>query len=308
MKKYIKYIPVFLVALLFIISSCQKEDYKLGKLVAPSNVNLTYVITGVDTENPYGDGSGEVTFAASADNEITYNYEFGDGKNGQIAADGSTSHVFSTTGVNMYNVTVSAIGTGGITSTKTVQVEVLSTFSDDEAVEFLTGGTTKTWYWAADQLGHVGLGPNFIDDGMTYAAWFNAAPFEKECMYDAEFVFSKTDAGMTFEQTTGQAYIPGTYAGKIGVEGDACYGEDVTPNIYGIKNVSFSPSASIATIPGEYRGTSFSFTDGGFMCWWVGVSEYEIIEVTENLLKVRVQEDGEFAWYQTFTNVKPIQK
>ena len=31
-----------------------------------------------------------------------------------------------------------------------------------------------------------------------------------------------------------------------------------------------------------------NFSDQGFMCWWVGTSEYDIIEVTENILKVRI--------------------
>ncbi len=307
MKKNNKNILVILIGMLVIFGSCQKDEYELGELKTPVNVELTYEIVGVDNDNPYGDGSGLVNFIASADNEITFNYMFGDGKDNKIAPDGTISHQFSKTGVNIYDVTVIAVGTGGISSSKTVQVEVFSSFTDDEALEFLTGGASKTWYWAADQPGHTGLGPNFEDAGKTYAAWYNAAPFEKECMYDAEFVFTKTGDGLTFEQTAGSAFIPGTYAGKIGVEGDVCHGEDVVPSIYGVKNVSFSPSASIATVDGGYRGTTMSFSDGGFMCWYVGTSEYEIIQVTDNLLKVRVAEDNTYAWYHTFTTVKPVQ-
>ena len=307
MKKNNKNILVILIGMLVIFGSCQKDEYELGELKTPVNVELTYEIVGVDNDNPYGDGSGLVNFIASADNEITFNYMFGDGKDNKIAPDGTISHQFSKTGVNTYDVTVIAVGTGGISSSKTVQVEVFSSFTDDEALEFLTGGASKTWYWAADQPGHTGLGPNFEDAGKTYAAWYSAAPFEKECMYDAEFVFTKTGDGLTFEQTAGSAFIPGTYAGKIGVEGDVCHGEDVVPSIYGVKNVSFSPSASIATVDGGYRGTTMSFSDGGFMCWYVGTSEYEIIQVTDNLLKVRVAEDNTYAWYHTFTTVKPVQ-
>ncbi len=307
MIKNNKNILVILIGMLVIFGSCQKDEYELRELKTPVNVELTYEIVGVDNDNPYGDGSGLVNFIASADNEITFNYMFGDGKDNKIAPDGTISHQFSKTGVNTYDVTVIAVGTGGISSSKTVQVEVFSSFTDDEALEFLTGGASKTWYWAADQPGHTGLGPNFEDAGKTYAAWYNAAPFEKECMYDAEFVFTKTGDGLTFEQTAGSAFIPGTYAGKIGVEGDVCHGEDVVPSIYGVKNVSFSPSASIATVDGGYRGTTMSFSDGGFMCWYVGTSEYEIIQVTDNLLKVRVAEDNTYAWYHTFTTVKPVQ-
>jgi len=307
MIKYSRYFLVITVGILLIFSGCQQDDYTLGELVTPENLEIKYQIAGVSNSNPYGDGSGVVNFTASANNHITFNFKFGDGKNDQIKQDGKVSHVFSKNGVNKYNVTVLAVGTGGITTSKTIQVEVYSSFTDDEAVKFLTGGSSKKWYWAADQPGHTGLGPNFEDPGKTYAAWYSAAPFEKTCMYDAEFVFTKTADGLTFQQTAGVAFIPGTYAGKIGVGADACYGEDVVPKLKGVKNVSFSPSASIATVAGGYRGTTMSFSDGGLMCWWVGKSEYEIIQVTDNILKVRVQEDATFAWYHIFTTVKPKQ-
>lgn len=306
MKK-IKYILIILLGFQLVFSGCEKDNYELGELIAPTNVDLTFEVVGADSENPSGDGSGIVNFAATADYEITFNYLFGDGKDNKISPDGTSSHQFSKPGVNMYNVTVIAVGTGGISSSKTVQIEVYSSFTDDEALELLTGGSSKTWYWAADQPGHTGLGPNFEDPGKAYASWYAAAPFEKECMYSDEFVFTKTDGDLTFEQTTGPAFIPGTYAGKIGVEGDVCHGEDVVPNLYGVKNVSFSPSSSIATVDGGYRGTTMSFSDGGLMGWWVGTSEYEIIQVTDNILMVRVQEDETFAWYHTFTTVRPEQ-
>jgi hypothetical protein len=204
-------------------------------------------------------------------------------------------------------VSVFAIGTGGMQSVKTIPVEVFSSFTDDEAVQYLTGGSSKTWYWAADQPGHIGLGPNFVDGtNHTYSAWYAAAPFEKECMYDAEFVFTLNGDEVTFEQTAGQAYIPGTYAGKIGVGGDQCHGPDVA-DPSGVKNVSFAPASSIATVDGGYRGTSFALSDGGFMCWWVGKSEFEIIDITENVLTVRIEEDQTYAWYQILTSTRPTQ-
>jgi len=312
MIKFSKYILVILLGFQLGFSGCEEDNYQLGQLITPTNVDVTYEISGVDQDNPFGDGSGVVTFAASADNNITFNYLFGDGQNNKIAPDGKVSHQFTKTGINKYNVTVVAVGTGGVSSSKTIQIEVLSTFSDDEALEFLTGGSSKTWYWAADQPGNIGLGPNdktYSGGEHTFAFWFSSNPWhpDKLCMYDAEFVFTITNNGLTFEQTVGSAYIPGDYAAKIGVEGNTCHGEDVVPSLYGVKNVSFSPSASIATIDGGYRGTTMNFSDGGFMCWYVGVSTHEIIQVTENLLKIRIEEKGTAnAWYCTFTTTKPV--
>jgi len=311
MTKISRYILLLFVSVFLTHTSCLEDNYTLGELIAPANVTLTYEIVGADTNNPYGDGSGVVNFSATAEQYITFNFMFGDGKDNKIAHSGKVTHQFSVNGINTYNVTVLAVGTGGIITSKTVQVEVYSSFTDDEALEFLTGGSSKTWYWAADQPGHTGLGPNFVDGvNHTFAAWYNAAPFEKSasCMYDSEFIFTKAGSGMTFEQKNpaGMAFIPGTYAGKIGVQADECHGvPDV--DISGVKNVSFAPSASIATVGGGYRGTTMSFSSGGFMGWYVGVSTYEIIQVTDNILRVRVEEDGTFAWYHTFTTVKPVQ-
>ena len=182
MKRYSQYFLVMLVGAMMLAVSCQKDEYDLGDLVTPTNLSLTYDIVGADEQNPNGDGSGLVNFSATADHAITFSFDFGDGKDSRISPDGKISHVFSTTGVNTYHVTVSAIGTGGIASTKSDKVEVLSSFADDEAAQFLTGGSTKSWYWAADQLGHLGLGPNdqvYENGAHTYAQWYQAALWEK---------------------------------------------------------------------------------------------------------------------------------
>lgn len=311
MKKISQYTFIIIAVVSLTIYGCKDEDYELGDLVPPSDVSLTYEIVGADSENPYGDGSGKVSFTVTANNALTYNFDFGDGTDIETVPSGTITKQFAITGVNTYNVTAYAVGTGGITSSKADQVEVLSTFEDPDALEFLTGGSSKTWYWAYDQAGFAGLGPTAEDYGnleYTWAAWWqiSANDPDKACMYDAEFVFTKTgEFSLTYEQTVGQAWIPGTYAGKIGVDGDQCYGEDVAPALYGVKNVSFAPSTSLASIDGGYRGTTMNFSDGGFMCWWVGASSYDIIEITENTLTVRIKEDDTYAWYHTFTSVKP---
>lgn len=298
--------------LIFSISACQKQYYNIGNIVNPTNLDLSYEIVGQDDENLYGDGSGVVNFTTSSDNAISYYYDFGDGKDRSISSDGKVSHSFTTTGVNTYTVTVYAVGTGGVTSSSSTTVEVLCTFSDDEAVQFLSGGSSKSWYWAADQPGHLGLGPNSLDMGAgneSWPAWYSAAPWDKSAssLYDCEFVFTLTDGKLTFEQLnpTGEAFIQGIYAADLGLGDEGSH----TFDIAGIKNVSFSPSNSLATIPGAYRGTTMTFSDGGFMGFYAGTSEYEIIEVTENILKVRIVQANNtiFAWYHIFTNVKPIQ-
>ena len=77
MNKFIKSSIAFLS--IFLAFSCQEDDKAFGDLSAPTNLNVDVAIQGVDTANPYGDGSGIVTFTATADNAISYRYVFSDG-------------------------------------------------------------------------------------------------------------------------------------------------------------------------------------------------------------------------------------
>ena len=320
--KNIKYYIGILITLAVVSTSCQDDDASVGDIIAPTGVTITAEILGVDAANPNGDGSGLVNFTATANNEITYQFNFGDGKTG-VAPSGEITHRFTNTGINKYTVVVNAVGTGGQTSSAAVELEVYSSFTDPEAENLLAGelvGDSKTWYWAADLPVHVGLGPVEDDYGngeFAYEAWWNGIqPFDEEkyCMYSGEFVFTRTDNGLTFEQTVGPAFVPGTYADAIGVAGDVCHDETVATTMFGIKNVSFLPSTSKAALEGSYndepyRGTSFEISDGGFMGWYVGASTYDIISVTEDMLQVRIIQAGNgFAWYQIFTSSKPSEE
>ncbi|MBD0822496.1 PKD domain-containing protein [Aestuariibaculum marinum] len=316
--KTLKYILIPFCAVLFFMVSCQDEDLDIGDITTPTNIQIDVEIIGVDVNNPNGDGTGFVKFSAKADKAITYIYNFGDDTD-NVVSTGETMHRFTQVGVNSYTVTVIASGTGGTQSSKSMVVEVYSSFEDQEAKDFLSGGpgTSKTWYWAADKPVNIGLGPNEVSSGgeHRYPAWFqsNAWHSDKLCMYDAEMVFTQSaDGALTYEQTVGNAYIPGTYAGNLGVDGDTCHGADVVPSLVGIKNVQLVPSTSIATIDQDdpdnepYRGTTINFSDGGFMSWYVGSSSFEIIEITDSTLEVRVTEPG-YAWYCVFQTEKPVQ-
>ncbi|WP_405294273.1 family 16 glycosylhydrolase [Algibacter sp. Ld11] len=319
--KNLKYYIGFILSVALLFTSCQDDDITIGDIVAPTGVTISAEIVGQDADNPYGDGSGIVNFTSTADNEITYQFNFGDGKTG-VAPSGETVHRFTQTGINTYTVVASAVGTGGIMSSTSMEVQVFSSFSDVEAENFLAGelvGDSKTWYWAANLPLHVGLGPVEDDYGngeFAYEAWWNTIqPWddEKFCMYSNEFVFTRGENGLTFEQTVGPAFVPGTYAGIIGVDGDTCHDETVATTMFGVKNVSFLPSTSKAALEGSYnnnpyRQSAFEISEGGFMGWYVGASTYDIISISENELRVRIIEaGGGAAWYQLFTSSKPTE-
>ncbi len=321
MKKFKNIYSILLIAIIVLIGCEEDKDYEFGDIIAPSNINITIDILGQDANNPNGDGSGKVTFNVTADNALSYTINFGDGSEKTIPS-GTDTHVYSSTGVHTYTAVVNAIGTAGVKSSQSIDVTVFSSFADVEAENLLSGvnvGDSKTWFWAADRPTHVGLGPVTDDYGngeFAYEAWWNSiGPWdtEKSCMYTNEFVFTRTNNGLTFEQTVGPAFIPGAYADVLGVGGDQCHDETVATTMFGVKNVSFAPSSSKAAVEGSYnnepyRGTTFEISDGGFMGWYVGASTYDIISLTADEMIVRIIQDGDgFAWYHKFVSTRPTQ-
>lgn len=316
--KNFKYV-LFLFISLTLIVSCEDENYEFGDIIVPTNVTITAEIVGQDAENPYGDGSGFVNFVSTADKEINYRFDFGDEKS-DVAPNGIITHRYTEEGINTYTAVVNAIGTGGVMTSTSIEIQVYSSFTDPEAENFLSGanlGDSKTWYWAANIPTHVGLGPVEDDYGngeFSYEAWWNTIqPFddEKSCMYTNEFVFTNTENGLTFEQTVGPAFIPGTYASVLNVAGDTCHDETVVTSMFGVKNVSFFPSSSKAALEGSYaelpyRQTSFAISDGGFMGWYAGEVEYDIISISDNEMHVRfIEEGGNNAWYARYQTQNP---
>ncbi len=313
MKNY-KYI-LSLILLVSLFTSCEEDNFEFGEIVAPININVETDIVGQDLNDQelfYGDGSGVVNFLVSADNAISYTFYFDDGTS-KSSVNGQLTHLFTKVGVNTYDVTVAANGRGGTSSSIPMRVEVYSSFEDNETKDLLSGGIgSKTWYWAADKVGNIGLGPNTVQDNgsHTYPAWFFSDAFhaDKLCMYDAEMVFTQdADGNLTYQQTVGSAYLPGSQAGVLGVDGDTCYGSDLVPSLGVESTVSLIPSSTIATNDGvepTYLGTTIQFTNDAFMSWFVDNSNLEIITITDTTLNVRI-EDGENAWYCKFQTSNP---
>ncbi|MRX39792.1 family 16 glycosylhydrolase [Flavobacterium sp. LC2016-23] len=316
MKKYNKYF-VFLFALLLAVS-CQKDDFAFGDLSAPANLKVTAEIVGKTTADPNGDGSGMVKLSASAENAISYKYIFSDGTSENAPA-GQFTKRFTKTGVNTYTVTVIATGRGGVATNTTIDVTVLSNFSDDEAVQFLTAGTSKKWYWSASEPGHLGVGQNDGDATKNYYAnYYQAGAFEKagsptsSCLYENVLTFSLDGDQLKFElDNGGSTFFNAAFASVAGGSSpdDAC----LSYNAGGVKTVSLSPSESVVSKNPDHatqtRGTMLNFSDGGFMGYYIGQSSYEILSITANRMVVRAVMGGNpaLAWYHIFTTTPPNQ-
>lgn len=309
----IKNILLFILASGITFLGCQDEDYSIGDIIAPTNIVITAEVVGVDAENPFGDGSGFVNFKATADDVISFKFSYGDGIT-QIIPTGEVTKRYTSVGINNYDVVVTAIGAGGLQTTATTQIEVFSSFDDPEAKQLLTGGegSSKTWYWAAAEPAHLGVGGTveIAADSYWFPAFYQAAPFEKAqtdpCFYDDELVFSMdadgevtyvyNNQGATFFNVANQDIVGGS------VGQDQCFDFDTS----GTSIVSFFPSDQ--NLPeNETTGTVMGFSNDNFMGYYVGVSDYEILELSDNFLRVRVLDAGNpvLAWYHIFTTSPP---
>ncbi len=294
--KYFKIIfSLLVVSLMF--SSCQEDDLQLENMTVPSNI---VVNTDIST-----DGSGIVVFEVTADNAFTYQFNFGDGTTG-TSLDGTYTKRFTRNGLNTYLITVVAYGKGGISSSRSVEVEVQSDFSDPDTKQFLTGGSSKTWYVAAFLPGHLGVGPTF-DENFDNPSYYTAAPFEKagaeasSCFYTDELTFSTTgEDNLTYTQNNnGATFFNADFVGEFGGptgSGDQCIEYDTG----GQKTVSLAPASSGIE---SSTGTQIEFSDNGFMSYYIGSSSYEILSIDENSMYVRavMGNNPDLAWYLKFT-------
>ena len=315
MKKINKYF--LLIASLIFAMGCQEEDNTFGDLSAPTNLVVQTTIQGQDVANPTGDGSGIVNFVATASNGISYKYVFSDGTS-ENSPSGAYQKRFTQPGVNDYTVIVTASGKGGISTTTTLNVEVRSDFTDAEAVQFLTGGSQKKWYWSASEPGHLGVGPNNSDATQNYYGfYYQAAPWEKagspdsKCLYENVLNFSLVGGQLKYQLNNGgNTFFNASFNSVVGATSgsDGCYTYDTS----GLKTVTLSPSESVVVannVPNQTRGTMMNFSDGGFMGYYIGQNSYEIISITSNRMVVRavMGNNPALAWYHTFTTIQPVQ-
>jgi len=288
---------LLIIILTMSIFSCQEDDQQFGEVVEPSNLTIEAEILGADEDNPNGDGSGEVIFSASADNAMNYRFYFGDGAN-DSAESGIIEKKYTRNGLNDYTVNVVASGIGGTSVSKSIDITVLSLFEDEEAKQFLTGGSSKTWYVASQEAGHLGVGP--IDSPTP--DFFSATPgLLANCLYNDEITFGIDGQDITFDHVNQDiTFFNAAFLdiGGGGGDSDQCLPFDVS----GQKMVSLLASES--SVPQDQtRGTSFQISDDGFMSYYINTSKYEILEITENFLHIRglSGQSDPLAWYIKFT-------
>jgi len=288
MKKVI-YISSILFLALFSLSSCEDDDHEFGEIIAPSNLDITVDIVGADAGNPYGDGSGTVNFTVQADNALAYKFAF-DGSEA-VAPSGKYTFNFSKTGTHVYTVTVIAIGTGGVTSSQSVQVEVLALYAPpQDLLDMLYASGTRTWRIKSEAPGHFGVGPPEETSPIYYAA----SPNEKAStgMYDDRYVFNQSGSFEHLTQGTVFGQAASLTADFGGDKGQTPNGNNEFEN-YPLDN--FTESWSLSAPAGQ---ETISFTGNSFFGFYVGGNHtYQIISRSENEMFLKTIGNDGLSWF-----------
>lgn len=300
---------IFKISLLTLVLTfffaCQEEDQTFGNIVAPSNIIVTAEIVGQDTSNPNGDGSGLVNFIATANNALSYKYSFGAAV--QNAPSGVTAFTFSDLGVNVYTVTVVAYGTGGVSTSTTLEVEVLATYAPPaDLLTTLVGDGFKTWRIKSEQNAHFGLGPV---GGDIAAEWYQAGPGEKSAtgMYDDRYIFN---ADGTFTHITNSINDDptmdpfGTIFGREPLVTELGPHTE-TPNGADIENYPLNDYSEnwVITAPGGTE--TINLTGLGFIGYYTGGNhKYEIFSraIPNELVLKTTDGNSEFDWWFIITS------
>lgn len=300
MKK-IKNIGVIILSMVALFYGCQEDDYSFGDIITPSNIQITAEILGADASNPNGDGSGEVKFTVTADNAVSYKFVF-EGTE-YVTLTGEQNIIFSKLGLNTYTVSAIASGTAGASSSKTIQVDVLATYSPPNDLTGKLFGydpsnptavTSRTWKVKSSKDKHFGLGPV---GGTIVSEWYGAGPDEKAGlgMYDDRYTFSSDG---TFTHVTN-----GDVFGRLGlIENDL--GPNTTGTVNGgdIENFAYGDYAGtyLLTAPGGVE--TITLSGFGFIGYYTGGNhQYQIFDrgVANEMVLRTTDGNGEFDWWIT---------
>ena len=292
-----KRINFLLIALsVFVFTSCEQENYEFGDIISPTNLSISAVIQGADSDNPYGDGSGYVTFTANAADAITYKF-IQDGVEYMVPS-GVFSTRFTNTGIHIYNIEVIASGTAGVMSNGSSSVEVLYTF--EAPADLVAALTTGSWRVMAESPAHMGVGPadDMAPDGV--ALWWNAGPYDKAdtAMYDDRMVFAAE--GTMEYQTQGSIFgkAPPLEEDFFGNQGLGDPNSDNEHLYYPAENFS-----SNWTVSEENGHLILDFSGNGFVGFYVGGNHsYTIISRSSNEMYLRTVGFDTNGWFIKITN------
>ena len=295
MKSRIKVYSVFLLLAGLLQFACQDDEAEFGEVIAPSALQVNAVVAD--------DQSGNVTVTTTAENAINIHVFFEPDSDPVVVAPGEPA-VFRFTRSGQYQavITVVAHGLGGVSSSRSVTVDMdVRLFIDQATLQLIGGNGTKRWVWNSSEAGHFGVG----DPNTDFPGFFSADPFAvNDCMYDDVLEFSydandqysyRLETGANNETFVNWAEVnrffpndsPQQFVDECRDLGDQI---DTDTSFVIFQNDEGKRVLSVAN---------------STLSYWSGATEYEIVELSENRLTVRGLQvpftgGGLLAWYHTF--------
>jgi len=306
MKTTNKYIAVFFFLSAVLTWSCTEEDASLAAPTIPGVVDMGISIAP--------DSTGAVTFAPTASDAFNFHLYPGDGAGPILIAPGE-SYDYAYEGLDNveFAASIVAYGVGAGSSSASELIEMfLKLQIAPETMVALTGAevnSSKRWVWDSNaeglSNGHLGVGPGPNLGGQGEGDYFvpsffsSAANAQPACLYDDVLTFSVgADGNPSFNLfTNGEILVNEREILSLIPGGDTSAASCNAADDLLVLDTSW------AVRPVE-DGNDLLSLGGGMltpMSYYMAASEYEVLELTPNKLRIRgFTPDGVLAWYFQF--------
>lgn len=297
MKNIIK-LGVLALMTIFAMTACSPQDgdnHSLGNM--PEESQLAFTATPTASKANVIDLKNE-----SAINGVA-TWDFGTG----VSANGNTAkaeYPFA----GEYTIAMTLYTSGGsatISKNITIAADDMSLL-DTPMYNALTGGadnlTGKTWVFDQYHDGHFGVGPDKNDEGKMSPSWWSCPAEGKEgsSLYTQQFTFTQIGVKMEWKNN-GSIYT--NESGTLALAGLG-YPNSVVPAA-GDYDVEYAPKSTGYTFTLNEADKTLSLSDGAFFGHYAGTSNYQILELTANVLYIRCAstlESGNY-WYYRFVPI-----
>ena len=196
MKKYIKLLPLFLIACCLMLVQCKKDT--LGLTGGTSKADFTFAIKPLQDTLPF---IYTVKFTNVSEDAFQYQWDFGD--NTPLSSEKNPSHNYKVGG--NYNVNLISVGTNGSNSI-TKRIFVISA-CDNEFFNTLTGcGSNFVWTWTSDADAIKVLSPDGSQVFFSGAA--AGCQVDDLFKFNADGTFNYDAQGQTFDVQSGYSCQP----------------------------------------------------------------------------------------------------
>lgn len=276
MKKFI-----YLIVLAFTFGACSPDDYDMPQNLTAEDVRWEYVNTGVVNEFTLINNTPGTTAVWDMGNGVKAN-------GNEVVAQYSLA--------GTYTVALTVVSQGGtVTVTEDITLaEDNPAFLSGYPYDELIGDGSKTWAVDGYSEKAFGLGPTLANPLQWHGDAIGAR--KGKGLYDDRFTFSLTENGLTLQQVTnGDVYANSGWAADLGsTDGhkEADGNDFIMP---------YTGGTSTCVVAGSVLST-----DGGFLGYYAGATDYELIKVTDDLLEVAFWDTkGNFYWY---TKLVPVDK